>query len=162
MPIREKPRDFHCQVIVWSKDAPTGVMKRGWFISAAKREKELAIYESKQTFLRRKRDGHPKLQGKDYESHMWVVNLLDVGRRLAIRKLNEPLTREPSVLEPEFTAPDPEDRIIYLAKRKWFFDFGPRHLQDLRDDGEIDLNRNQAERIIKRTDGVDEAFSWVD
>ena len=162
MPIRNKPRDFHSQLCVWNKDAPTGVMTRGCVISVHKREVELKIYESKQIFLRKKRDGHPRLQGKDFESHVWVINLLDVGRKLAIRKLLQPLKRPANVLEEEFTAPDKEDRFIQLKERKWYFDFQPNHLRDLNDDGEIDLTIAQAEAIIKRTDGELEQFSFSD
>ena len=162
MPIREKPRDFHCQVMVWSKDAPSGAFRRGYVIDCVKREKKLAIYESKQTFLRRKKEGHPKLQGKDYDSHMWVINLLGVGRNLAYRRFLEPLTRPASIVEPEYHAPDLEDRIIRLGERKWKFQFEPRHIKGFLDDGEIDLTRKKAEKLLVRTDGVEEKFSWLD
>lgn len=155
-----KPKEFHCQALVWSKDSPTGDFKRGYFITATKREHQLSIYESKQKFLIEQEKGHPKLQGKEYESHIWCLNLIDVGRNLAYRKLSEPLTRAPNVLEDEYYMADNPDKAKKIAERKWYFDFTKQQILDLNEDGEIDLTRAESEAIIKKTDKTTDKFIW--
>ena len=157
---RDKPSVSHIQLMLWNKSSRTNDFLAGYVIDVVEQTKRLSFDESKQIFIREKEKLNPKLAGKEFSSHIWVVNLIGGTKRSVYEDLLQPLTRAAVRGDPEFDAPDPEDRVVILGSRKWYFDFVSEQLTDLAEDGEIDLTLVQAESVIRRTDSDPERFSF--
>lgn len=100
------------RLLVWAQNSRTGEYTAGDVISVCPDTHVFSPYEDPAEWVA---SGN---HIKDFPGHTRVIDLPDCSLSKA-KQLLEPRVRPALITEPEFTAPDEEDRYVNLAHRKW-------------------------------------------
>lgn len=142
-----------CRILIWNKPSRDQVHQRGDVICVVENDHVFSKSEDKTRWVA---EGNTPA---NWSSHTWVIDIPEMATQRAER-LVSPHKTVATMLDPEFEAPDKEDRFVFKMQRKFRFGLSGEKLDKLRATGRVVLTRPQAKAFLLNLSGDGEDYDF--